>query len=38
MIWAETKQVGCGIANGHGDEYLVCQYYPAGNMDGDTVY
>jgi len=38
LVWANTKQVGCGIANGHGNEYLVCQYYPAGNFDSETVY
>ena len=39
MVWGDTKQVGCGISNSNdGWVYLVCQYYPAGNMRGDSVY
>ena len=38
LVWGATQQVGCGIANGKGDMYLVCQYYPSGNWDGEPVY
>ena len=34
MIWAGTKRVGCGIASNGSDEYLVCRYFPAGNVWG----
>jgi len=32
VVWKGTTSVGCGISSdGH---YLVCNYYPAGNMTG----
>ncbi|AYJ87184.1 serine protease [Sphingomonas paeninsulae] len=34
MIWAGTKSVGCAIATNHTDEYMVCRYFPAGNVWG----
>jgi hypothetical protein len=34
MIWAGTKSVGCAIASNETDEYMVCRYYPAGNVWG----
>ena len=37
MIWRGTAQVGCGIASDDTWDYLVCQYSPAGNMEGDQV-
>jgi uncharacterized protein YkwD len=37
LIWKNTRQVGCGIATGHGNDVLVCDYYPAGNMHGQRA-
>jgi hypothetical protein len=37
LIWADTRQVGCARAKGGGDEYLVCRYWPAGNVMGQKV-
>jgi hypothetical protein len=37
MIWAETRAVGCGLAANGDYEYLVCRYYPAGNVMGERV-
>ncbi|WP_225206806.1 CAP family protein [Novosphingobium huizhouense] len=37
LIWPDTKQVGCGIAQNRQSEVLVCRYYPAGNVDGEQV-
>jgi hypothetical protein len=37
MIWPGTHSVGCGIGRNQNDEYLVCRYYPAGNVIGETI-
>ena len=37
IIWRQTRQVGCAIAQGPHDEYLVCRYWPAGNVYGQPV-
>lgn len=34
MIWAETRRFGCALAPSADDEYLVCRYFPAGNVMG----
>ena len=39
LVWRNTTSVGCGIATGQdGSNYLVCNYDPAGNVEGQTVY
>jgi hypothetical protein len=38
IIWRKTKEVGCGMATGGGQDYLVCQYHPRGNVMGQRVY
>jgi hypothetical protein len=35
VIWRDTKQVGCGVAQCNGYEYWVCRYSPPGNWNGD---
>lgn len=37
VIWRNTREVGCGLASGHGNDVLVCQYNPAGNFIGQSV-
>ncbi|MDB5701003.1 MAG: serine protease [Sphingomonadales bacterium] len=37
IIWAGTKAVGCAMATNSSDEYLVCRYFPAGNVMGRDV-
>jgi hypothetical protein len=32
LIWPGTQELGCAIAYGQGREYLVCRYFPAGNI------
>lgn len=34
IVWFNTSRVGCAVAEGGGDEYMVCRYDPPGNWDG----
>lgn len=34
VVWKSTKQVGCGLAQCEGGALLVCNYSPAGNLEG----
>lgn len=34
IVWRTSSRVGCGIANCNGGKTLVCQYSPAGNVQG----
>jgi hypothetical protein len=34
IIWRGTRKVGCALAEGQSYDYLVCRYYPAGNVFG----
>lgn len=38
MIWRASLRVGCGVASGGGDLYLVCRYAPFGNVYGERAY
>jgi hypothetical protein len=38
MVWRNTTAVGCGLATGGGNDYLVCQYSPQGNFMGQKVF
>lgn len=38
LIWRQTTEVGCGLATGAGNDFLVCQYNPQGNVMGELVY
>ena len=37
IIWRKTRGVGCAMARGNGQDYLVCRYWPAGNVMGQRV-
>jgi uncharacterized protein YkwD len=37
LIWKNTTQVGCGLARGGGNDVLVCDYYPPGNVTGRSA-
>lgn len=37
IIWGETRAVGCGLAANRENEYLVCRYFPAGNVWGERT-
>jgi Cysteine-rich secretory protein family len=38
IVWRGTAQVGCALASNRTDDYLVCRYFPAGNVLGETVF
>lgn len=35
IVWKDTREVGCAVASDDADDYLVCRYYPAGNVEGE---
>ncbi|MEO6433200.1 MAG: CAP domain-containing protein [Sphingomicrobium sp.] len=37
VIWPATNRIGCAMASGRGNDYLVCRYSPKGNQDGKPV-
>jgi Cysteine-rich secretory protein family len=37
IIWRDTTEVGCAIASGNGNTYLVCRYSPPGNVVGQDT-
>ena len=38
VVWSGTTAVGCGQAMGHGSMWMVCNYFPAGNVVGQRPY
>ncbi len=38
IVWEDTTELGCGLSTGGGNDYLTCQYDPAGNIFGQRVY
>jgi len=38
IMWRGTTHVGCALASGPADDYLVCRYSPAGNVVGQRPY
>ena len=32
VVWPDTRQVGCAIRSSRSWTYLVCEYFPAGNV------
>jgi hypothetical protein len=34
IVWPETREVGCALAQGRDVDVLVCRYWPAGNVIG----
>ena len=37
VIWPDTREVGCAMAEARGYEVMVCRYWPAGNWIGEAV-
>lgn len=38
IVWRGTARVGCALATGQRDDFLVCRYAPAGNVVGQKAY
>jgi hypothetical protein len=38
LVWRRTTKVGCGLATGGGQDYLVCPYNPQGNFVGEKAF
>ena len=38
LVWKDTREVGCAIASNPRSDYLVCRYWPGGNVIGQQVY
>ncbi|MCP4457937.1 MAG: hypothetical protein GY816_07935 [Cytophagales bacterium] len=38
IVWANTTEVGCGVASCDGSDVWVCQYLPQGNYIGEKPY
>jgi len=38
IVWANTKEVGCAIAENNKNAFMVCHYKPSGNWVGDKAY
>ena len=37
LVWRDTQEVGCAVAQGESNDVLVCRYWPAGNVVGERV-
>jgi hypothetical protein len=37
MVWPQTRRVGCGLASNQSFDFLVCRYWPSGNVHGQPV-
>lgn len=38
VVWRDTREVGCAVAQGASSDVLVCRYFPAGNIRGRAAY
>jgi len=38
IVWRETREVGCAVARNDEFDFLVCRYWPSGNIIGQPVY
>lgn len=38
MVWRETTEVGCALADHDGRQLLACRYSPPGNVLGEVAY
>jgi uncharacterized protein YkwD len=38
VVWRNTTEVGCGLASANGNDTLVCQYNPPGNVVGQAPF
>ena len=38
MVWSDTRRVGCAVSSNRENDFLVCRYWPAGNVLGEQPY
>jgi hypothetical protein len=38
LVWRSTRKVGCAVAHGRDDDFLVCRYSEGGNVIGEVPY
>lgn len=38
LVWRSSKRIGCALAEGSSEDFLVCRYSDAGNWVGDRPY
>jgi hypothetical protein len=38
LVWRRSGEVGCALARGRTEEFLVCRYQTAGNVIGQVPY
>lgn len=38
VIWRNTREVGCALAANEHHDFLVCRYFPAGNVYNQPVF
>lgn len=38
LVWPATREVGCATARGARFDFLVCRYWPAGNVMGQRIF
>ena len=38
VVWRKTEEVGCALVTAHGNDVLVCRYWPAGNVWGQKAF
>ena len=38
IVWRNSRAVGCALASGPRDDYLVCRYSPPGNVIGQRAF
>lgn len=38
MVWRTTRHVGCAMARGDRDDFLVCRYAEGGNVIGEQAF
>lgn len=38
MVWRSSQEVGCALAHGRNDDFLVCRYAEGGNVIGERPF
>ncbi|MEP9400322.1 CAP domain-containing protein [Sphingomonas silueang] len=38
IMWHSTRRMGCAESSNREDDYLVCRYVPAGNVEGERAF